>query len=487
MSEESDMELDVVQFLATNSDSDSDSEDERKIQRSKNVNSQKCNEIVQMQIKSRLSHKATSRVTELINSMPNVSIKIPKNPMKYVTREIDFHILFNCESCDEIVIKNNKCSGCDRCFKKKSKQNNFLVYISLEQQIRRLLNKHFREIINYLKREHNGDIISDIDDGTLYKQITAKNPNIHILGLTLNTDGANIYKSSKGSLWPVQLYANFLPPNIRYASENIIVSTLYYRNKKPDMTNLLYTLAAELDHLKENLIIIYEENEIWSFLPTVILGVFDLPARAEVQAMKGPTGKFGCPFCLHQGEPIKNLSGKTTIRYTQKSTQPKIKTHSDTVLISERFCKKSLRETSAKDSIDGVKSIIPLLLFDEIDVINSLPVDIMHSIYLGIMKDLIEIWIGKKRIPTPPYKDYKIKSVKFRQLLSHRIMSLKPNIILYNRSIFEIANFKASELMNLMLYYVRYCLVGILPTKIIKNFEKISAATYICSKKHIYI
>lgn len=487
MSDESDTELDLVKFLSTNSDTetDSDSDIDEKIHRPTNINTQKCNEIIQMQIKNRLSHKATSDVTELINSMPNISIKIPKYPIKFVAKDIDFNIFFYCDSCDEIVLEHNKCSGCERFFKKESKKNNFFVYISLEQQIRRLLNKHFPEIINYLKREHDNNVLCDIDDGTLFKKIAAKNPSVHILGFTINTDGANIYKSSNGSLWPVQLYANFLPPNIRYASENVIVSTLYYGNKKPDMSTLLYTLATEFDQLKEKLIIIYKENEIWSFRPTVILGVFDLPARAEVQSMKGPTGKFSCPFCLHPGDPIKNLSGRTTIRYIHKSTQPKIRTHSDTVLISQRI--QTLRKTTLIDSIDGIKSNSCLFMFDEIDLINSLPVDVMHGIYLGIMKDMIEIWIGKKRIPTPPYKEYKIKSVKFRQLLSQRILSLKPNIHFSRkpRSIFEIANFKASELMNLMLYYLRYSLVGILPTKIIKNFEKISAATYICNKKQV--
>lgn len=319
--------------------------------------------------------------------MPNVSIKIPKNPVKCVNKEIDFEILFICDTCDEIVMKNDKCSGCDRCFKKNSKQNNYLVYISLEKQIRRLLN----EIINYLKRDHNSNVLSDIDDGTLFKKVIAKNPNVHTLSLTMNTDGANIYKSSKGSLWPVQLYANFLPPKYRYAPENIIVTTLYYGNKKPAMTSLFYTLAAELDYLKEKLIIIYKGNEMWSFWPTVILGVFDLPARAEAQGMKGPNGKFCCPFCFHPGDPIKNLSGRTTIRYVDKSNEQKLRTHIETLLTSQRI---------QEDSIDGIKTSSCLFMFDEIDVINSVPVDVMHGVYLGIVKDMIEIWIGKKKNST---------------------------------------------------------------------------------------
>lgn len=304
-------------------------------------------------------------------------------------------MLFNCDTCNQMACDKFHCNLCGRCFEKNSKQNNFLIYISLEHQIRRLLNKYFDEIIHYSKREHVNGVISDIDDGTLFKKVCEKSSHSTTLGFTLNTDGANIYKSSKGSLWPVQLYANFLPPNIRYLSKNIIVTTIYYGKTKPDMTTLLYPLAAEIDHLNEKLIHIYKENEIWVFRPTIILGVFDLPARAEVQGMKGPTGKYGCPICLHPGIAVKNLSGRTTIRYVQNSSVKILRTHDDTVFLMSK---------NAKDSIYGIKSSSALLLFDDIDVIHSIPIDNMHGFYLGIVKYLIEIWIGKNKFHRPRTK-----------------------------------------------------------------------------------
>lgn len=487
MDSEDENELDVVNFLACDSDSDCESNDKK--QEPKNIISEKCSEVVQMQIKNRMSHVSTARMTDLMNSMPNASIKIPKNPMKYVATNIDFQILFNCESCDDIVVGENKCDQCNREFRKNSKQNNFIVYIPLEPQILRLLNKYFHEIMGYLNREHKKDTISDIDDGKLYKEICEKNPHVRILGFTLNTDGASIYKSSKGSLWPVQLYANFLHPKIRYLPENIIISTLYYGSKKIDMNTLLYPLAAEFTHLSEKLIIFRNENNLYSFRPTVILGVFDLPARADIQCMKAPTGKYACPFCLHPGEPIKNCAKKTTIRYIQKPAQ-ELRTHSDTVQLVSLINENKTHENGGKkDSIYGVKANSAMLLFDDIDVIRSVPVDAMHGVYLGIMRDMVEIWLGKKKIPNPPYKEYKIKSVESRLNLSNRIKNLKPTINFHRkpRSILEISNLKASELMDLMLYYLRYSLVGILHTKIVKHFEKIAAATYILCKKEIQI
>lgn len=51
------------------------------------------------------------------------------------------------------------------------------------------------------------------------------------------------------------------------------------------------------------------------------------------------------------------------------------------------------------------------------------------------------------------------------------------------RSIFEISKFKASELFNLLWFYLRYSLVGLLPTRITKHMEKLSAATFILCQK----
>lgn len=354
------------------------------------------------------------------------------------------------------------------------------MYFPIEKQILHLLDRHFNEIVEHLQREHTDGVISDIDDGEILKKLKKKYPHVHVLSLSLNTDGANVFKSSKGSLWPVQLYANFLPPKLRYLKQNIILSTIYYGKKKPDIMTLFYALASEFDKWNENVITVYKNNEFWNFKPNVSFGIFDLPAPSEVQAFKGPTGKSACPFCYHSGIPVRNLAGRTTIRYVSQPDS-RARNHGETILIAQRVSNEN------SESIDGVKGHCAMLLFSDIDVINSLPIDYMHGILLGLTKNLIEIWLGKKRIPTPPYGDYKIKQVASKKTLEQRILKMKPTINFSRkpRSIFEIENFKASELMYCLFYYLRYSLVGLLPTRVIKHFEKLSAATYILCKDKI--
>lgn len=40
-----------------------------------------------------------------------------------------------------------------------------------------------------------------------------------------------------------------------------------------------------------------------------------------------------------------------------------------------------------------------------LDIINSFSIDYMHGL-TGFVKDLVKIWIGKRAIPEPPYKQY---------------------------------------------------------------------------------
>lgn len=473
----------LADFLSSESESDIAEEHE-----DGEINSEiteNLKRVTQMQIQDGLSYKTSSNILKSMNRMPNTTIKLPENK-KTVKKQMftqlmySFKVLLYCTECDQFVEDKSKCSQCSKLYQRDSKKNNFIIYFPLEPQIRRMLNEYFNEVFEHLNRDTVDSVLTDVDDGLLYKKIKEKYPHVINLGFTANADGANIHKSSSSSLWPLQLYANFLPPTIRFLPKNIILSTMYYGKKKPNMTRLFYHLAEELDSLSKNFITIHKDGELFTFRPTLHLCVCDLPARADLQNFKGPTGKFGCAYCYHPGTAIKNLAGKTTTRYnTGQSTKMfNLRTHNETILHAQQV---------TSDSLYGVKGFSALLLFDDINVIDSVAIDFMHGWLLGIVKMIVEIWLGKKRIPTPEFKDYKIKSNELRKCLEQRILRMKPHTSFNRkpRSIFEISNFKASELMYLLWYYLRYAIVGILPTKVVKNFEKLSAASYILCQKEI--
>lgn len=360
---------------------------------------------------------------------------------------------------------------------KNSKKSNFLVYFPLLPQIRRILREHFEVIIDYLHRERVMDNISDVDDGLLYKKLSLENIDTELLTLTMNLDGANIFKSCRSSLWPVQFILNFLPPAMRYSPENMIVSVLYYGNEKPDMNKLIFPIAKEIETSQETFSVLTSENSFVHFQLNILLISCDLPAKAAVQNFIGHNGKYGCSYCYHPGTAITNRSGKsTTIRFIE---QPNIqlRTHDEAVQTSIKC---------ADGTINGIKGPSAAIMLPQIDLIKSFPIDMMHGTGLGVMKDLIQIWTGKKKLPKPPYAEYKLKLSDIN-ILDSRLSKLKPPMFVRRkpRSILEVVDFKASECFDFMWFYLRYTLPGLLPTKIIKNYEKLAVSTYILCKENV--
>lgn len=245
------------------------------------------------------------------------------------------------------------------------------------------------------------------------------------------------------------------------------------------MTTLLYPVAKELDFLNKEFISVYKNEKFYYFLPVLNIVSCDLPARADLQNMKNATGYNACPYCNQKGKSIKNSSTGSTVRYV-KMSNIEVRTHMEMIKLAKRA------EISG-EPINGVKGQSAMLLFDNINLIDSFAIDYMHGIPLGIFKDMLMIWLGIKRIPEHLKCTFKIKSAENRIIFNKRIMSLKPNMTFARkpRSIFEVLHFKAAELLYCMFYYVRYALNGLLPVPVIKHFEKLSAGIYMLCKKNI--
>lgn len=138
---------------------------------------------------------------------------------------------------------------CEICYRKTRKgKDNYFIYIPLEQQIKCMLKKHLPQILDYLNQDECQKAIHDFFDGNIYKREKMKSSSI-LLPFTINLDGAQIFSSS-ASLWPIQLLQNYLPPNIRFKPENIIIVGLYCSRKKPYMPTILLPLALEINALQ---------------------------------------------------------------------------------------------------------------------------------------------------------------------------------------------------------------------------------------------
>lgn len=341
----------------------------------------------------------------------------------------------------------------------------YFLYIPFSVQLRKNILKHLEKIVSYkAKLSENDSFMTDIQDGILFKKAQQKYTESIILSLTVNTDGAKVFQSTKKSIWPIQIYQNFLHPKIRYHPENIIVVGLH--SGKPNMPDFFYPLLNELKQIKDEGGMVIEENgRTFNFLPLITSCTADLPAKAEVQGMKGHCGHYGCGYCLHEGDLVKkDKKSKAVVRFIAKDCP--IRTHDDMM--------KTYRKLKSQP-INGIKSLSCMIAALDFDLINGFSVDYLHCILLGVTRKMMNLWLDSANHAEPYFI-----SKKRQDELSKRIQNIKPisEITRKPRSILERKDFKANEFRTLLLYYLRYCLEDLLPMRYINHFQLLSSAVY---------
>lgn len=124
-------------------------------------------------------------------------------------------------------------------------------------------------------------------------------------GLLLNTDGVPIFKLSKTSIWPVYLAITSLPPHVRMNCDYLLLAGIWSGPVKPDMTTLLSPVIQSCRQLQSKGISIQTADGTRKQVRgKVLLGSFDLPAKAAATNMKEFNGEYGCNYCTDKGTVI---------------------------------------------------------------------------------------------------------------------------------------------------------------------------------------
>lgn len=339
-------------------------------------------------------------------------------------------------------------------------------------QLKKIILKHFDDIVAYRERLNgNKNGLFDVQDGIQFKATQSKYSDSFVLSLTVNTDGIQIYNSTSKSLWPIQVYLNFLTPNIRYNTENVIVVALH--DGKPNMCDFFYPFLNELKSIKESGGMNIERNgNNINFLPFINFCTADLPAKADLQGLIGHCGRYGCGYCLHAGDLIKkNKASKAVVCFIAKESP--LRTHRDNL---DTYSK--LKSTP----INGIKFISCMIAAHDFDLINGFSIDYMHYALLGVVRKLMDLWLNTEN-HSEQYYIPKRSQVE----LSKRIICIKPisEISRKPRSIFERKDYKGNEFRTLLLYYLRYALVDLLPIRYINHFQLFSSSIYMLLEKEI--
>ena len=122
-------------------------------------------------------------------------------------------------------------------------------------------------------------------------------------------------------------------------------------------------------------------------------------------------------------------------------------------------------------SIYGVKG--PSVLSEHIDIVIHVVIDYMHCVLLGVVKQLLDMWLDSSNSSY----DYYIGPSKAK-IVNEYLLNLKPpdNFRIHARSLFERAHWKASEYRAWLLYHSLPILVTILPGDYVHHY-----ALLVCS------
>ena len=120
-------------------------------------------------------------------------------------------------------------------------------------------------------------------------------------GLVLSTDGVPIFKSSKGSLWPVYLMLTSIAPHLRTKVENLIVASLWFGPTKPNMNCMLKPILQSISQLEEGIVVEQASSHAVTLRAKLVMGIFDLPARAAATNTKQFNGEYGFFYCTDKG------------------------------------------------------------------------------------------------------------------------------------------------------------------------------------------
>lgn len=122
---------------------------------------------------------------------------------------------------------------------------------------------------------------------------------------------------------------------------------------------------------------------------------------------------------------------------------------------------------SIRKPVCGVKGISVLVTIPLFDIISSLPVDVMHNVFLGVGKGFGDLFFDSKNNHKDYYIGRKINEVNERLLKfnSYTEISRHP------RQITQRHQWKANEWLNWMLYYAFPSLLNILPIVYLKHLH----------------
>lgn len=256
--------------------------------------------------------------------------------------------------------------------------------------------------------------------------------------IQINVDGVPLFKSTNSQFWPIQGMIDL--PEIR----DPFLIGLYYGNSKPSNLDFLDNFVSEYKLLLETG---FEYGDV-SYPVEISAFVCDAPARSFLKSSKAHMAYSACERCTQVGE------------WNGKMTYPNLNAPLRTDA--------SFNEMTDEDHHNGPTPLSQL----QIGLVSQFVLDYMHLVCLGVMRQLLMLWIKGPHNCRQGSRVLSCISTKLLQLRNNVPIdfSRKP------RSLNEVKRWKATEFRQFLLYTGQVVLLDILPDAMYKNFLLLSVA-----------
>lgn len=328
-------------------------------------------------------------------------------------------------------------------------------------------------IISKRLQKKEVDTIKDVYDGQLYKNLYYNVPkDITLLTFNFNLDGAPITKSSKNSIWPIQIIINELPPPVRFRYILLAAMWMTTFEPSPQIMNLYINVFIDQlrDVMQDGIIIRLLNNKEITFIVRPLCATVDSVARPIIQNRLQFNGHYGCSWCYQFG---KYKDG--SMRYPFEDEDPPLRNHNT-------FVEDILNAEEANRCIMGVKGHAEITNLHNFDCIWGFPYDYMHGLLLGTVCNL---W---KKIWTAKGNDKFNLTKKDIKHIEERLLQIRlPREINRIPRSFNAGKWKASEWRSWGLYTSIPCLLGILGTKFLSSYALLVRSIHILLSENITV
>lgn len=260
-----------------------------------------------------------------------------------------------------------------------------------------------------------------------------------VIKLLINCDGMSLTKSSGSQFWPilVSIYTDI-------RTEPFPVGVYHGFSKPKNANNYLNDFINEMTEIHRNGFL-YNDK----LYKVSIAGIVcDAPARAFITYTKSHSGYFSCSKCTQEGDYIKSVIFPE-LEFTLRTNE-------------------SFRRKEQEDHHTGVSVLEKL----EIDMVNQIALDYMHTVCLGIMKRLLLFWVkGSKNIRLHVQQQERINNA----LLAVRF-SIPLEFARLPRSLKEVDKWKATEFRLFLLYIGPVILKSAMSNEYYTHFLTLSVA-----------